>query len=98
MKSSLALTLASTAASLAVPLQTRRTKMPFIEPNPACDNGPANRPNLPEDSEGCLGTLYYCTKRYYQEFGEHHDSPKACFDAREQPPFKEPDEKNVTRV
>lgn len=77
MKSSLAITLASAAASLAGPLQTRRTKMPFIEPNPACDNGPAYRPNLPEDSEGCLGTLYYCTKRYYQDFGEHHDSPKA---------------------
>lgn len=92
MKYSLVLTLAGATASLAGPImETRQSKKPFLEPNDECNQGPAFRPNLPELGEDCLGTLDYCQyKHLYEAFGERYDSSKACLDAREQPPFKEP--------
>ncbi|KAF5128208.1 hypothetical protein E5D57_009142 [Metarhizium anisopliae] len=68
----------------------RRKKMPFFEHWIDCWNGPGIRPNASEDSENCQGTVDYCTNKFYKLNGESYDSPAACFEAREPPPFIDP--------
>lgn len=66
-------------------------KLSFKQPNfgsvANCGTGGgAGSFNSKDHSEGCKGTILYCEKGYYREFGESFDSAKDCIESREPAP------------